>query len=345
MAITPDYSKYIKTSFSIAKNNKWLWIFAALVGSGGDVSFDWILDMFKKESGKTPQTQNLFDFSQNPINVLGATTDAITDWLSHVPFIKWVLLVVLLILLVAIGIAAALLIRNWARAALIKSINKALDGKEVTLQNSSPYGFKYLKKMILLSLLIFALTLGLMVVIPLFWVGIFVVVQSVTVLKILWIVVGSLTFIVIMLILFALTTLVTIHAERLIVLKDYDVLDAFKTAFTASRKTMLPAVVTGIVNFVFRMVFAMLIAMAFAIFIGLPAYLCFKSTQSNPILAVTLGTATAMSFVIFIFLATIAASALNVFTYTNWNQLANDYYKLESENTPESNSNKHKKHE
>jgi len=35
---TPDYSKYLKKSFELTKKNKWLWVFAALVGSGGGFS-------------------------------------------------------------------------------------------------------------------------------------------------------------------------------------------------------------------------------------------------------------------------------------------------------------------
>ena len=332
---TPDYSKYIKTSFAIAKKNKWLWIFGALVGAGNNLSFDWISDLAKSKVNDKPAPENLFSLPEASAKVLGSATDAIKDWVYHVPFHKWVMLVVLLIVLVAIGITAVVIIQNWARASLIKSVNKALSGKEVTLQNSSPEGFKYLKKMVLLSLLIFSLTLGLMVAVPLFWVGIYFVVQSVTILKILWFIVGGLLALIIFLITFALTTIVNIHAERFIVLKNYAVLPAFKAAFTAARRTLLPAIITGVVNFVFRIIFGIAVAFSVAVFIGLPTYLTVRAASSDLTLAIILGTATTMAFVIFIFVATLLSAAVNVFTYSNWNQLVNDYYKNQDHDSGE----------
>lgn len=333
----PDFSKYIKTSYKIAKENKWLWIFGALTGAGGNVSFNWVSDMLKQtNSTQNPQPNNIINFPQNSNSVLGATTDALTQWLSHVPFQKWVFLVFLLILLVAIGIFVILLIQNWSRAALIKSINKAMDGENVNLANASPEGFKYLKNLILLTLLIFAVTLGLIVVIPLFWIGIFVVVESVGILKALWVVAGVLTFIAIFFLTFLITTLVNLYAERFIVLKDYPVLKAFKAAFTASRRTLAASIVTGVVNFTFKIFFGIIVIVAMAFFIGLPAYLSIRAVQNDPVLSVVLGTSTVLSFLVYTFVVTLAASALNVFTYANWNQLANDYFRHNLDNLSES---------
>ena len=98
---------------------------------------------------------------------------------------------------------------------------------------------------------------------------------------------------------------------------------------------MLPAIITGVVNFVFRIIFGIAVAFSVAVFIGLPTYLTVRAASSDLTLAIILGTATTMAFVIFIFVATFLSAAVNVFTYSNWNQLVNDYYKNQDHDSGE----------
>jgi predicted neutral ceramidase superfamily lipid hydrolase len=134
---------------------------------------------------------------------------------------------------------------------------------------------------------------------------------------------------------FILTTLTNAFAQRLIVLKDFKVNEAMKKALLISRRTVLASILTGIINFAFKTIVGIAGIILIALFIGLPSYLIFTTTQSNPLLSAILVIFTALSFLIFVFISSVAGAALNVFSYSNWNQLFNEYFADEGGNKNE----------
>jgi len=324
---TPDFSKFIKISIEVIKKNKWLLIFGALAGSGGGLSFNSGSDISKYFTPKGQTEPDLIQsIPEKTANVLGTYTSALQDWFYKIPASKWLLLVLLLSLLAAIGIITVVIIQNWARGALIAGIDHASAGKNVNLASTSPYGFKYVKKLILLSLLLFLIVFSITVIAPIIWVVIFLIIKNVTPLSILWIIIGILALIAIFLMAFILTTITNAFAQRLIILKDLKVNEALQKAFVITRRTLLASILTGVVNFAFRTIVGIALIILLAILIGLPSYLVFTSLQSNPTLSVILGTFTAMAFLMFVVFSSIIGAALNVFSYSNWNQLFNEYF-------------------
>jgi len=327
---TPNFSEYIKNSFEIVKKNKWLWIFGALVGTGGSFnSGSRISDMLDKNPGQGTQNNLLKDLPKTTSGVLGDATSALSDWFSQVPTFKWVLFTLIIVLLIVMGITIALIIQNWARGALIKGLDKARQGTHVDLKNTSPDGFAYLKRLIGLSLLLGLVVFGLGVAAPFLWVVIFLVFKNIAILKILWIILGILLFIIIFVLTLLLVTIVNVFAQRLIVLENFGVRAAFKKALYISRQTLLASFLTGFINFCFRLMAGILSLVLLAISIGPSSFIAYNLWQSNPVTSVLLITLTAMSFLVFIFFSSCLMAAMNVFSYSNWNQLFYDYLKTD----------------
>jgi hypothetical protein len=325
---TPDYSAYIKKSFELTKKYKWLWIYGALVGAGSGTSFNSNLSRTFNNIKTEQNPQNILkDIPKDAANVLGTYTTELKDWFFSIPPPKWLLFTLLMVLLIIIGITIILIVHNWARGALIKGVEMAEKEKEVNLVNTSPYGFKYLKNLIMLSLRLFFIGLILMVLVPLLWTLVFLIIKNVLIFEILWIITGVLLLFVIAFICLIMLTLINIFAERLIVIHNMDLPSAWRKAIVMSKKSILPSVLMGIVNKFIGFAVGLGSLIILGIVIGIPAYLAVKSYSTNPTFSIILVTITAMSFLIFIFISTIISSALTTFNYSNWNQLFNDYFK------------------
>lgn len=329
---TPDYSNYIKKSFELVKKNKWLWIFGALVGTGGGFSLNSVFDTFKNLNPKEKTPPDILKaIPEKTANVLGSYTSALQDWFYSIPAYKWFLFVILIFAVIVIGMIVSLIIRNWARGSLIAGIEMAEKGHMTNLKNTSSFGFKYLKNLILLSLWLLFIGICLTVITPLIWTVIFLIFRNIMIFKVLWIVVGVLTILVITFVGLIMLTLVNIYSERLIVLKDMAVIDAIKMSIKISKETFLSAILMGIINKVIAAAAGIVSLIILGIIIGIPSYLAFRSFETKPAFSIMLITFTAMSFVIFIFVSTVINSALATFNFSNWNQLFNDYFKEKSQ--------------
>jgi len=324
---TPDYTAYIKNSFSIVIKYKWLWIFGALAGSGSGFSLSRGFDFFNNFYPDQKPLPDPSSSTEKIANVLGSTTSALKDWLQSIPISKWVILSLLLICLIIMGLLIALIIINWSRAGLIKGIDKALSENEVSLETVSPEGFKYLNKMILWSLFLFGIVLCLTTITPLLWLLIYLIIKTITFLNIIWITVGLLAIIPLFFISFLMLTIINAYAERLIILKDYSIKDALKTAVIISRKTLLASALTGLINFGFKIFIGFAGFISLFLLIGLPAYLTYRSIQTYSAFSLFLGILTVFALLIFIFISSVLGASLNVFSYSNWNQLFRDYLK------------------
>ncbi len=325
---TPDYSSYIRASFNLVKRNKWLLIYGALAGAGGGVSLN---SNFSRSLNNAKTNQNPQDIlktlPKDTAGVLGSYTSSLKDWFYSIPASKWILFALFLAILIIIGISIVLIIRNWARGSLIKGVDMAYKGEKVDLSNTSPYGFKYLRNLVLLTLRLFLVGLLLTVAAPLLWTLIFLVIKNIMILKILWVIIGILAFFVIVFIGFIFLTLINIFAERLIVLKNMDLSSAWKKAIEMSKKSLFASILMGVINKIIGLFVGLANLIVLGILIGVPAYLAVKLYSTNPAFSVFLGTVTLMSFLIFIFAASLIGAAITTFNFSNWNQLFHDYLK------------------
>lgn len=330
---TPNFSKYIKSSFKLTKKYKWLWIFGALVGGGGSTSSNSGYDFAKNLNIKDQDPTKLFKgVPEKTANVLGSFTSVFEDWLGQIPVSKWVLFSFLILVTIVSIIILLLIVTNWAKGSLIKGIKIAETGGEVSLNRCSKEGFHYLKKLILLGILLSFIALGLTVLLPFIWTIIYLLFQNIAFLKVLWIIVGIITIIAAFVALLFLTAFANVYAERLIVLQDMNVIEAFKKGVAMARKAVLATVLTGAVNLGIRIAVGVASFILIAISVGVPTFASVTSYKGNPIFSLFLGIFSAVALVVIMFLSTLLNASLNVFSYSNWNQLFEDVQKIEGGN-------------
>ena len=320
---TPDYSKYLKKSFELTKKNKWLWVFAALVGSGGGFSGGLNFSKLFKDNNK-PDTDALKNIPFDTEKVLGDKISYVQEWIHSVPTYKFVLLIILIILLVLTALTIVLIIASWGKGSLIKGIDMANSGEEVNLKNVSPFGFKYLKPMIQFSLLIMLAIFVTAIAIPFMWALIFLLFFGIGFLKIVWIILGIILIPVIALVLIFLSTLVNLYGERLIVLEELHAVEAFNKAVYLGKHSLFPALLMGIVNKTIDYLIGLASMILFFITVFLPLYIPIRLFETNPSFSAFLSLVIIIAFFIFLFVSMVFKASLTVFYYSNWNQLFND---------------------
>lgn len=148
-----DFTALIKKSFSIARENKILWLFGFLsggVGSAGAGNLSGFNFSIPAPSSETPK----FETEQTNELILGAY-----DKLNQVPIETWVFLGVAIAVVVLAIFAIGIFVSNWSAAALVSSILQR-NTQKPTFSSGAKYGMKYWWRFYLVSLVFGLVLLG-----------------------------------------------------------------------------------------------------------------------------------------------------------------------------------------
>ncbi len=328
--MTIDYSKILKKSWAVAWKNKWLWVCGLAVSSFSGRSFN-----FRNiaSNNNSPQPSPMPDFDPTNVNdlkdktsyVLGTATNTIKDWYSSIPTSQLILIGILFIALVLIGWVVVMVLRSWAKGALILGLEDAIGDKEVNLISISKYGLKYLKKLVILGLISgamnfvvsFAVTLGLVLVF-----GIFYYISTLigTIGTILLVLIGIIEFLLLIYMMMVLTIL-SVYSERLVTIENYETWQAWKMALSLSRKYLIPTLTMGIVNSVVSFVVGFVTLIVVVVIFAFPVYLLVSPMFVNGFtMPSTYQIIWLFLIIVFVILfSSLYGAVLNVFKYGNWN--------------------------
>ena len=322
-----DYSKIIQRSWEITKKNKWLWVVGIVIAAfgggsggsgGGGGSSSSTSTNFPSESPSPVPIENIKDKTSY---VLGMATDSLQNWFSNFPSINWFVLGLIVFFVIIVGMVIIWILTSWAKGALIQGLDDADNEKEVTLKSISPYGISNIKKLMIFSLISFGMGLALLLVVSIF-VGIGFLIysfagSSTTVLLVLLGVLLAFVFI----ILIAIFTMVSIYAERLMVLKGLGPWEAWKKGFSLSKGNFFPTFIMGIINSIIGFSVGCLGMIALLILFAVPGFLIiypifkdgFNVPSAPQIFAII------VLFFLFISINLAIKAVFTVFNYGNWN--------------------------
>lgn len=322
-----DFGKIIKRSWYLTWNNKWLWVMGLVLavfagggsGSGGGGGSSSSQSSVPNTTG-TPQPV-IDEIKRQTDSVLGEATNVITNWFSSIPAQNWVFFFLAVFVFVIFTIAAVWIVTSWAKGALIWGLNDADDEKTVDLKSVSPKGISKIKDLIVFNLIstgiTFALVLGLLLIFGLgFLVKLLIPVLGI-ILLILFGIAGVLAFIVAM----VLFVMLSVYAERLIVLKDYSPWEAWKKGLFLGKSNFISTLSMGIINSAIGCGAGCLSLIALLIVFGVPAYLLIAPMFTNGFNAPNLPQVVGILIIIVLFfsLNTLMRAVLMVFNYGNWN--------------------------
>lgn len=337
--VSVDYGDIISRAWKTTIKHKWLWVYGIVLaslagfgssgGSGGGTS---------RGGSKT-----LPDFKDIPNNitpeagkklsqVLGASTNTVIEWLTHVSPQTWILLVVILTLLLIYVIVVHILIRSWATGALIGGLKDAENEKNsVNLINTTSYGKKSWKEVFLFHLFSFGLGLGLFIgCLSILLIGfLFFSIFPGTVIRSVWLIGMILVFILLGILSIPLFAMISIYGERLIVLQGRKAIEAFKKAFALSKSNILPTLLMGIIKGFLTTAIGCLSSIIFLIIVAIPAAIIaffeFKDGMHFPSLTSII--IWVILFFLFIYATLLVRGILTVFSYSTWNLFFNEIIK------------------
>ena len=321
--IMPDYGAILSRSLELIKKNKWLFVWGMILAafaSGGSYS----------QSGNYTNPSSFESLPEGiPENlpektslVLGTYTTAITEWFQTVSPFTWVLLFFVVVAAVLFGWLVKLIITSWAKGGLIYGFEKGMKNEEATLRNTSPLGVKSIKNLIVLSIIMFFIFIGLFLVVPGIWVLIYLVFSQIEVLATLWVVVGVLGGVVLFFGSLIILSMITVYAERLIVLKGMAPWEAWKKALTISKGSFLPTLVMGIINMVLGFGLGCISIVIALVILGIPGYLLvFPNIMAKNWPSPAVWISLAILLLIFILVSVLMKAFIIMFKYANWNQM------------------------
>lgn len=314
-----DYGKIIRRSWEITKKYKWLWVYGLLLasagGGGGGGSGG-------RSSSKPTLPENLPDDIPGKTSyVLSQTTSLISEWFSHIPISTWIVLGLGITFILILVILGTVILKSWANGALIAGVHDADEEKEVTLTTTSPAGIKAIKNLILLGIISFCITLGL-VCFALITIGLgFLVFSFSEILRTIWLVLIIICAVLTLIVLVVLLTLTSIYAERLIVLHGFSPWQAWKTGLRLSRGHFLHTLLMGIINTSLGCAVGCASLLISLIVLGIPAILLviplvsnFKSAFTIPLIG-----GLVLLFLTFLYFNFLISAIFTVFKYSNWN--------------------------
>lgn len=313
-----DYGKIIKRSWHLTWKNKWLWVAGlvlATLGGGSSGSSG------GGSSSNIDQSVPKEDLQNKATDVLGIATDYFQDWFSKISIGDWAFLILLIIATAVLGVIVVLVLKSWAKGALIKGIEDADEEKSVTLKSISPYGITNVKNLIIYSLISTGIFIALMVsliVVFVFIVALLSLLQeSGSVLIVLFMVLAVIALIISV----VLLIMVSVYAERLIVLKNYSPWEAWKKGLSLSRGNFFPTLVMGIINSVIGLAVGCLGSLALLVVFAVPGvalvYPMFKNGFTMPSIPQVIGII--IMVVLFFAIITGFKAIYVVFNYGNWN--------------------------
>ncbi len=329
-----DYGKIIKRSWELTWKNKWLWVMGMVLavfaggGSSGSSSSN-SSKLNVPNASPSPAPTNLQGFHNQAINVLGEATNVLKTWFMNVPAGNWILLIVLILLFAIFSTVVVWILTAWAKGALISGLDDADMDKEVNLKTVSPKGISKIKDLIIFNLISVGISIAMVVGILLI-IGIgFLIQLAVPVLGIIWMVlfgiVGSLAFL-IALVLFAV---LTIYAERLIVLENYSPWNAWKKGLSFGKGNFIPTFTMGIINSLIGCTSGCVGLIVIILILAIPGYILiapiFKGGFHFPNIGQIIGIV--VLFLLFITINLLIKAIFVVFDYSNWNLLFKELYK------------------
>lgn len=319
-----DYGKIIKRSWELTWRNKWLWVYGLVVAVLGGVGFSNFGNGFSNfaRDARNPELKLPENLPRQTSEVLGQATNAIVEWFKSVPVGTWILLGLGILVLIIIGIAVRWVMLSWAKGGLIAGLWEADKDQKVTLSSTSKEGIKSIKSLIWLGiinfLMVWGVAVGFVVAGGLGFLGFSFLPSPVKgILMVLWGLAMLLTFVTTVFLL----AMVSIWAERLIVLENYPAWKAWKMGFSLSWKHFWSVIVMGIVNVAVGCGVGCLSMIVTLIVLGIPAALIAVPLFKNGWDRICWWSVAALAvlFFLFVYLSLLVRIVLTVFNYGNWN--------------------------
>jgi hypothetical protein len=335
-----DYGKIIKRSWQLTWKNKWLWVMGIVLAafggggsgsSGGSSGSSGGSNIKIPSVSPSPAPTNIQNFRNETSYVLGTATNFLKSWFMNISAGSWILLGLLILLFIVFSTAIVWILTSWAKGALITGLNIADMDQPVDLKNSSPSGVAKIKDLIIFKLISAGLTIAIVLgIAAIFGLG-FLVKLAIPFLGIIWLVlfgiVGVLAFAVAM----VFFTMLTIYAERLIVLKNISAWKAWKKGLSLGRHNFLPTLIMGFINSVIGCVSGCVGILALLLVFALPGALLivpiFRNGFHFPGLGQIVGIV--ILLVLFITINLLIRAVFVVFDTGNWNLLFKEIYKEE----------------
>lgn len=328
-----DYSKILKRSKVLVFREKWLWVYGLVLavlgggssGSGGSSSHS-------SNSNREKVIQNLpKDVPDKAREVLGAATSAFSDWFFSVPAGTWILIGVGLFLLILVGIAFSMFVRNWANGALIAGLDDADSDKPVTLMSTSSRGIKAVKPLIFLGIRVTVIILGVLILVALvLGLGFLVFSQSKTGMIIWGMTVGILGLLVVVGTIL-LVSLANVYAERLIVLRGFSAKEAFSKAFGLAKGNFFPTLVMSLINSVIGCSVGCVSTIAALLILGIPGAVILIPAFTNGFHMPSVPALIVLGILFFVFtqINLLVSAGMVVFNSSNWNIFVKEILKEE----------------
>lgn len=329
-----DYGKIIKRSWNITWNNKWLWVMGLVLAAFGGAGSSGGSGSGSSGASSTPGPSATPGPAFNTVkdqttHVLGQATNAISDWFASIPVQNWILFALLALIFVIFTSTVIWVIKEWANGALIFGLDEADKGNPVTLKSVSPKGISKIKDLVLFRLISTGLTLALVLGLGIIFGLGFLVKAAIPVLGMIWLVLfgflGLITFVIALF----LFLLLTIYAERLIILKNYSPWNAWKKGLILARGNTIPTLIMGIINSAIGCGVGCLGIIGLLIIFGLPAYLLiaplFVGGFHFPGIGQVMGLV--ILLILFFSINTLIRGVFIVFNYGNWNLFFNEIFK------------------
>ena len=322
MAAEIDFGSVIKRSKDLVFKNRWLWVYglvvATLTGSGGS-GFGNGFSTSDSKSGKIPPE------AQKMVQEVGK---AVTDWVATIPAHAWILFGIGLLILIVLGIIVQWVTISWAKGALIGGLEEADKGEIVTLQNTTHFGIKSLKKLIIFNIITSLISLGTIIALLVVYGLVSLVLSFIQPLMILWMVMSGLLGLLGLIIFLVVLAMVAIYAERLVVLKDFSPWEAWKKCLAISRGNFLNTVLMGLLNSGIGCGVGCVTSLVITTVLAIPAVIL-----AIPLFAKNVFWPSIVGL-IFLLLVWVTANSLVraglvVFNFSNWNQIFKKVYDKE----------------
>lgn len=214
-----DFTALIKKSFSIAWENKILWLFGFLsggVGSAGAGNLSGFNFSIPAPNSEIPK----FETEQTDEFVLGAY-----DMVNRVPIETWIFLGVAIVVVLLVILAIGIFVSNWSAAALVSSILQR-NTQKPTFGFGAKSGMKYWWRFYLVSLVFGLVLLGITLLLGFPVVILFL--AGFTPLAIATLIAAVLIFIIFLIVYSVVGSLILVLSQRLIIHKGVGVMESIR---------------------------------------------------------------------------------------------------------------------
>jgi hypothetical protein len=274
-----------------------------------------------KENSNIPQNLDIKKFPEQTKQVLGATTDTISEFFSSIPLWVWITIAILVIIAIIISVLITLYIREWARASLIASLQAIDSGDtEVNLKYGSDRGrtktAKFIKLHIfpqiifwisvcIVGILVFLLTYLIKDYNLLFFT--FVIIESLI----------GISFIVLGVVLLTLTIII---AEQRLIRFDESVKTSFKISFSIAKKYLFQMLGLALIHTGIGCAAGCLVAIIISIIILL-VILLFTFNKTIGFVALAIISIPSLAIILSVI---VVQGIFLVFKTSNWTLLVNE---------------------